>query len=255
MCNAMQVKKCTVVGGLAFLLIFFCSAFIYAQETDTWQNEITIYGWLAGIDGDVRIPSGASPDLTVEASDIVEDLNMVFMGNYVGSYNKWSFIADLIYMDVGEGVRTPLLGKPTGIDMDISSTVFTGAVGYDVASSPTSVLALVGGFRYMSLDVDVELEYFDTQVTEVSDSESLFDGIVGLRGAFMVGDNWYFPYAADIGTGASDLTYQLYAAIGYRFSWGDIRVGYRFLGYDLGDDKVMEDLQLYGPVAGIGFRF
>ncbi|MFW2367839.1 MAG: hypothetical protein ACN4GW_15590 [Desulforhopalus sp.] len=253
--HTMRVKKITVVGGLVFLLVLFSSAFIYAQDGDTWQNEISIYGWLAGIDGDIRFPSATSPDITVQASDIVEDLNMVFMGNYVGNYNNWSFIADIIYMDVGEGVRTPLLGNPTGIDLNISSSVFTGAVGYDLVSSPTSVLALVGGVRYMSLDVDAELEYFDTQVTEISGSESLFDGIIGLKGAFMLGDNWYFPYAADIGTGSSDLTYQLFAAIGYHFSWGDIRVGYRFLGYDLGDDKVMEDLQLSGPVAGIGFIF
>lgn len=253
--NTTRVKQITLVGAVVLLLVLFCSVFTYAQDGDTWQNEITIYGWLAGIDGDIRFPTDTSPDVNVQASDIIEDLNMVFMGNYVGKYNKWSFIADIIYMDVGEGVRTPLLGNPTGIDLNISSSVFTGAVGYDLVNSPTSVLAVVGGVRYMSLDVDAELEYFDTQVTEVSESESLYDGIVGLKGAFLLGDNWYFPYAADIGTGDSDLTYQLYAAIGYRFGWGDIRVGYRFLGYDLGDDKVMEDLQLSGPVAGIGFRF
>lgn len=251
----MSWKKRILTRGIMLAVLMNLSTFSAAQEADTWHNEITIYGWLAGIDGDIRFPGATSPDITVQASDIIEDLNMVFMGNYVGNYNKWSLIADIIYMDIGEGVRTPLLGNPTGIDLNISSTVFTGAVGYDLFSSPASVLVLVGGVRYMSLDVDAELECFDTQVTEISGSESLLDGIIGLKGAFMFGDKWYFPYAADIGTGASDLTYQLYGAIGYRFSWGDIRVGYRFLGYDLGDDKVMEDLHLSGPVAGVGFRF
>jgi hypothetical protein len=45
-----------------------------------------------------------------------------------------------------------------------------------------------------------------------------------MRGYFMLGDNWYIPYYADIGTGGSDLTWQLFGAIGYRFSWGDIRL-------------------------------
>jgi hypothetical protein len=63
-----------------------------------------------------------------------------------------------------------------------------------------------------------------TQLTEVSGSEGLLDGIIGMRGYFMLGDNWSIPYYADIGTGGSDLTWQLFGAIGYRFSWGDIRL-------------------------------
>ncbi len=43
--------------------------------------------------------------------------------------------------------------------------------------------------------------------------------------------------------------------IGSRFGWGDIRLGYRYLYFDLGDDKLMQDLALSGPVLGAGFRF
>jgi len=51
------------------------------------------------------------------------------------------------------------------------------------------------------------------------------------------------------------LTWQPYAGIGYNFSWGDIRVAYRYLEYDQDDDKLVQDLKLYGPQIGIGFRF
>ena len=71
----------------------------------------------------------------------------------------------------------------------------------------------------------------------------------------MLNEKWYIPYYADIGTGQSNLTWQLYAAIGYKFNWGNIRLGYRYLEYDQDDDKFVQDLKLYGPVLGIGFRF
>jgi len=50
-------------------------------------------------------------------------------------------------------------------------------------------------------------------------------------------------------------TWQLFAAIGYRFSWGDIRMGYRHLSYEMDDEFLMQDMDLSGPVLGVGFRF
>ncbi len=106
----------------------------------------------------------------------------------------------------------------------------------------------------MTLDVDVKAGLQGPGV-EQSDSEGLLDGIIGVNGSYSFNENWYLPYHADIGTGGSDLTWQLFAAIGYRFSWGDIRLGYRYLSYDLGDDVVMEGMDLSGPVMGVGFTF
>jgi hypothetical protein len=42
----------------------------------------------------------------------------------------------------------------------------------------------------------------------------------------MLNEHWYLPYYADIGTGDSDLTWQLFGGIGYMFNWGDIKLGY-----------------------------
>jgi hypothetical protein len=253
--DSVATTKYVLTGGFIILLTLCFATFSSAQEPDTWQNEISIYGWYAGIDGAIEFPGGNGPDVSVEASDIIEDLNMVLMGGYEGRYNRWSVIADVVYMDVGDGTNLPGTGGTIGIDLDLKSWILNGAVGYDVIQSTSGTLAFVGGVRYLALDVDVELEYLDAQVTEKSGSEGLLDGIVGMRGYFKLSDNWYIPYEADIGTGGSDLTWQLFGAIGYRFSWGDIRVGYRHLSYDLGDDKMMQDLELSGPVMGVGFRF
>jgi len=225
------------------------------QAADTWQNEISIYGWLAGIDGTINVPAGTDPDISVDVSEILDNLKMVFMGGYEGRYGKWSIIADVVYMDVGGSADKPVLLGPRSVDLDIKSWVVSGGIGYDLVTRDRWNLAVVGGARYLALDADVELGIMGNQLVEKSGTEGLVDGVIGMRGFLRLNDNWYLPYYADIGTGGSDLTWQLFAAIGYRFSWGDIRLGYRYLDYDLGDDKVMEDLAISGPVLGVGFRF
>lgn len=253
-------KKSRLGAGIA-LLFFCCAHNSAAQEADSWQHELTIYGWYAGIDGAVQFPgpAGAGSDFTVDASDILSNLNMIFMGGWQSKRNKWSFIADVVYMDVG-GDKNATLPTESGVlvnpslDMDLASWILNGGVGYDVVQDEWGTLAVVGGVRYLTIDVDVSAGFQGPGI-EQSESEGILDGIIGISGAINFNKNWYLPYHADIGTGGSDLTYQLFAAIGYRFSWGDIRLGYRHLRYEMDDDFIMQDMVLSGPVLGVGFRF
>lgn len=252
--NSVLTANKGLAGGFFLLLILSFTTLTYAKGEDTWQNEITIYGWYAGIDGTVEFPGGAETDISIDTSDILDNLSMIFMGGYEGRYNRWSIQADVVYMDVGGSADKPLVLGATSVDLDVSSWILNGGVGYDIVQSDQGTLAVVGGVRYLTLDIDVDVGVLGTTVTDKSDSEGVLDGIIGIGGFIQLAENWYIPYHADIGTGESDLTWQLFGGIGYRFSWGDIRLGYRFLSYDL-EDKLMEDLQISGPVFGVGFRF
>ena len=233
-----------------------------AQDTDSWQHELTIYGWYSGIDGEVQFPGplGGGSDFTVDASDIISDLKMIFMGGWQSKKGKWSFIGDVVYMDVGDSVDQTVTSGGSGVplnaslDLDMKTWLLNGGIGYDVVQTEEASLAVVGGIRYMTLDVDIKAG-LQGRTTEQSGSDGLLDGIVGVSGAFNFNENWFLPYHADIGAGGSELTWQLFAAIGYRFGWGDIRLGYRHLVYELDDDYIMQDMVLSGPVLGIGFRF
>ena len=260
------VKGASLAAAILFLVMFcFVSNAAATQEADTWQSEITIYGWLPSIAGELKynVP-GSGDSATVDASDILDDLNFVFMGNYVGSYNKWSFGADIIYMDVSGSNSTtvnvgpgPGPGVPVSISAGLSmkTWVFTGAGGYDVVQTDKARLAVIGGVRYLKLDADMNQTGSILLPPSLSMSKDFWDGIVGVRGGIMLNEKWYVPYYADIGTGQSNLTWQLFAGIGYMFNWGDIRLGYRYLEYDQDDDKLVQDLKLYGPILGVGFRF
>ena len=260
------IKGASLAEAILFLVMFYgVNSVAAAQEVDTWQNEFTIYGWLPSIDSELKynIP-GSGNSASVDASDILDDLNFVFMGNYVGSYNKWSFGADIIYMDVsGSGSTTvnegpgPGPGVPVSVSagLGIKTLVVTAVGGYDVVQTDKARLALIGGLRYLKLDADMSQTGSILLPSSLSGSKDFWDGIIGIRGSLMLNEKWYIPYYADIGAGQSNLTWQLFAGIGYMFNWGDIRLGYRYLEYDQDDDKLVQDLKLYGPVLGVGFRF
>lgn len=236
-------KTSCIAGTLALLL--FCSAnFATAEDTNSWQHELTIYGWYASIDGtiDVADALGAGQDYSVDASDLIENLQMIFMGGWASKKDKWSILADVVYMDVGD--------SSNNVEFDLASWVVNTGVGYDLVQNDGGNLAVVGGVRYMSVEPKIQIGGL-----EKSQTESLLDGIIGLRGTVNFNKNWFLPFYADIGTGGSDLSYQLFAGLGYRFGWGDIRLGYRYLKFEMDDDALMKDLEMSGPVLGVGFRF
>ena len=180
---------------------------------------------------------------------------MVFMGTYEGRYDRWSLIVDAVYVDVGDSGTTETRFGTTSAGLDISSWLVQGGIGYDFIHTDRAVFGVVGGVRYLSLDVEIDAAIAGGPGRSISETESLTDGLIGVRGEFAFNEHWFVPYYADIGAGGSDLSTQLFAAIGYRYKWFDVRLGYRFLYFDMGDDRFMEDLQISGPLLGVGFSF
>ena len=262
------------VAAVILLLVMFCGVnSVVAKGTagtaDKWQYEFTIYGWLPSLDGTMKydVPPADGDNVSLDVSDLLDSLNFVFMGTFVAHKNKLSFAADLIYMDVSNSKSTNVtVGPGPGVPLSVSAGlglktwVVTGHVGYEVMQTDKARMAVLGGVRYLDLSADLNIAINGPAPPTpppayLSGSDDIWDVIVGFKGGIMLNENWYIPYYADIGTGQSNFTWQLYAGIGYKFSWGDIRLAYRYLEYDQDDDKLVQDLKLYGPQIGIGFRF
>ena len=109
----------------------------------------------------------------------------------------------------------------------------------------------------LSVDTDLKLTGGGPLQLErkASNSVDLWDGILGAKGRIMLNDRWFLPYYADVGTGDTDLTWQLAGGVGYAFDWGDISLMYRYLSYDQGDDKLLQDIAFGGGMLGVTFRF
>lgn len=211
-------------------------------EADDWKFSADLYLWGAGIGGQ----SGTGSDLDIDFDSILSDLQMAFMGGLEARRGKWSFKVDTIYLDMGED--DTLSG--INVNVEISSWIVTPMAGYTLFESEQGSMDIVLGARYLYLDTDLTLGS-----DRYSDSGHVWDGIAGVRGQITLNQNWYLPYHLDIGTGDSDMTWQGLLGIGYRFSKCDVVLAYRYLDWDFGRGKAVDNMNISGPLIGIKFFF
>lgn len=220
-------------------------------EANSWKNEVTIYGWLPTISATTPLPNAGDG---IDAKDILDDLKMVFMGTYSGRNDTWSFFGDLIYFDMGDSKNhTFPNGDVAHVSYDMKTLLIHAGVGYNLVNSNDGLLDVTAGVRYLDLQVEVNTDLFVSR--NVSGSKDFTDIFIGVRGYKNINENWYIPYEADIGTGDSELSWQLFAGVGYRYDWGDIKLGYRYLEYDMEDDAFVEDLTVDGAMLGVSIKF
>jgi hypothetical protein len=214
-----------------------------------WEFSFAVYGWAASLSSETA--GGRSAEL--DFGDVLEDLDMAFMARAKARYNRWSLGLDVLYMDLGmEGSRS---GPPSSdVEVGLESWIVTPTIGFAVMEEPWGRLEVVAGARYLSLDTDVDLR-IGTVSTSVSESDHYWAGIVGVEGSFALSERWFLDYYADIGTGDPELTWQLYAAIGYHFRHFDLMVGYRHLVWEFESGDPLSELEVSGPIIGARFSF
>ena len=211
-------KGASLTAAVLFFVIF-CGvnsvAAKNAADADTWQYEFTLYGWFPSLDSTLKYPDPGG-DVSVDASDILDSLNFIFMGTLEAQKNKLSFGLDVIYLDLSNSKNTNIqIGPGTGLNVNaglgIKSWVVTGIVGYEVAQSEKNRTAVIGGFRFLDLSADVDIPVTGPPPPTpppayLSGSEDFWDIIIGFKGTYMLNEKWYIPYYADIGVGQSKFT-------------------------------------------------
>ncbi len=234
-----------------------------SSTEDQWQYAGAIYLWGADIGGKTIRGS----EVEVGFSDLLDNLEMAFMGAFAARKNNWSLLTDIIYMDLGVDKTTDLsipvgpmqVPVTTSVNLDVEAWVLHFAGGYNLYSEGESRLDLIGGARYLDLDQTMFLSLQSLgpgQSRTISESLTSFDGIVGLKGHASLGERWFLPYYVDIGAGESKLTWQATAGIGFRAGrvW-DLALVYRHLEWDLDSPRVVDDINFSGPMLGVIFRW
>ena len=245
----------------------FALSFSLAQAADdpasaeNWQFGGEIYLWGAGIGGE----TSAGDDIDISFSDILKNLDMAFMGSLAARKGKWTLFTDVIYLNVSDDksrtTTADLIDRPVTakLDVGLKAWVVTAAGAYAVHESDRTRLDVLAGGRYLWVKPDLEFRIeevgpFGPWRQRVAESEDFLDAIVGVRGKTELSDKWYLTYYGDIGTGDSDLTWQLLAGFNYRFSKVDATFGYRYVKWKF-DDFTLDNLNLSGPYAGVKFDF
>jgi hypothetical protein len=250
----MNVKSMPfVIMGL--LTFFLAVQPVLATETsdDEWEFSAGVYLWAA----DIPIETASGEDIEITFDDIIEDLDMAFMGIFGAQKGKWGFQADVIYFDVDDDSNDSLgrFGLLTLTNIELKAAIVTPTASYRVLDTDRLHLHILGGLRYLYLDIEVDI---DPLPALEPDGDST-DGIVGFKGDIQLNEKWRIPFYYDVGKGDSELTYQADIGIDYRVSSFDLGLHYRYLKFKFDEDeefgKAIDNIVVKGPMFGFKYLF
>lgn len=226
-----------------------------SAEADVWKYRVDAYLWGASVGGE----SASGGDIDVKFKDLVEDMDLGLMTSLAAEKSKWIFEADVIYLDIeekGDFELDPVLEVD---DIELTGWILNPFVGYKVLEGEHGYLAVLGGARYLYLDLDLELATRPPEPPAketFSEDGEYWDGIVGVIGRVTLNERWALPYYLDIGTGDTDMTWQVFGGVSYAFEKFELIAGYRYLEWDFkSGNKAFNELTLSGPMVGARFRF
>lgn len=272
------MKKILAVAATALCLAAgLAPAPATAQSSDTWQFGASVYVYLPTIGGTTNFPQSGSggSSASVDASQILDNLKMAFMGSLEARKGAWGGFTDVLYVDLGNsksGFRDMTIGgsqipadASANVNFDLKSTVWTLAGTYRPVADVRQPLDVFAGARM--LDVRQTLGW---QLAGNVGSVALpgragsreaklqnWDAIVGVKGRLTLGAErkWFVPYYVDVGAGESQLTWQAMTGIGYSFGWGDVVGAWRYLDYKMKSGGAIDSLNLSGPTLAAVFHW
>lgn len=237
-----------------------------AHGDSTW-TELGLYGFMSGIKGDMKIGI-VTVDVDASFSDIVENLDMGFMGFVENRRGKWSLIADVFYVDLStDKTIAPDTDLPVTLNVGLKQLLTEAFLGYRFFDrnfrNSRFGIDLLGGARYNRIEVDLGVQ---TDLPEPpgpfsrNPSKEWVDGVVGLRAQYEHSNGWGISGLADIGKGSDSTTYQLIGLVNYRFK-NNVRLfgGFRQYSFDYESDsgafRFGLDADYSGPLMGVSYRF
>jgi hypothetical protein len=266
-----------VAGGALMPIVGNAQSAPPGGLAEKWMFTATLYGWVPTIDGKVNFPDDrGSTGIHASMSDVLNHLRMTFQGTLDAHNGRWGMFTDVVYVDVG-GVKSHErdfsignIGIPATatvhLDLTIKALVWTVAGEYRVASDPAWTVDLLGGARM--LQMKPRLGYSITgeigpivlpggRSGSKQVDETVWDGIVGVKGRYTFGGDrkWFAPFYLDVGTGQTQLTWQISGGIGYTYNWGSVFGVWRYLDYNFQSGKALENINMNGPMVGVAFQW
>ena len=230
-----------------------------SQSDDPWNFKAALYLWGASINGSTR----AGSDFDIPLSQLLDNLNFMFMGAFEARKGKWSATADIVYMDVSgddSGTispfeRLPGITFPASANVDMTGWVFNLNGARNVYDGEHASVDVLVGVRYLDMDNTLTVSVASLPPSSVNASETVLDGVAGVKGDIKLSKSWFLPYYLDVGTGQSDFTWQGFGGVGYAFEPVDIVLGYRYIYWDFDSSSDFDDIDFSGPLLGAVFNF
>ena len=253
----MKTKRITLMGIIYITLTLFSSFTLtnVALGGENWDfNLAPLYLWGVSINGEQTV-KGNTVDLDSSFGDIFKDVNGAFTVHFEGVRQKqWGFLFDFSWVRLN-----PQQGTPFG-DIDITfNQILAELAGFYRWNFDAHNLDALGGFRYASMDVDLD---FPGPLPSVNQGKGWIDPFVGGRWLWEISEKWNLILRGDIGGFGvgSDLTWNLVGLIDFQpWKYVSLFGGYRVLYQDFEDgsgaDKFKFDATMHGPVLGLNIKW
>lgn len=220
--------------------------------SNEWQFAIAPYLWAAGMDGTMTI-AAVEQDFDVPFSDIIDNLDLAFMGHFDMRNERWVLSSDLIFVDLESSEDLNGGTVTAGVDL----TLFEVAGGYRVSPAVT----LLAGARWVDMGASLHAvsAFFDE---EIGADKNWIDPLVGVHVFAPLSERWRIGLRGDVGGFGvgSELTWQAYADVGFKASeLITVFLGYHALDIDYEEGSGLQlialDVLVSGPQLGVVFTF
>ena len=219
-----------------------------AQE---WSRQLTLYGWGAGVGGELTPFTGA-PTIAFDKSlsEVLEDLDAAFFATGLARRGDFVLFGDVTYTSSSRSGRLPLGIPATG---SVTLKSLTLAAGQRFQPSQGTTVDLMAGARAWELEGRVS-----SPILSISPTERFVDPILAMRVNTQLSDQWSVLSYADIGGFGigSNFTWQAAVTGNYQVSERTFfSVGWRHLSVEYTSGGTVFDGSMNGPLVGVTFQF
>ena len=207
------------------------------QLNKEWKYTVTPYLWLPNYSPTLTSSNGNSISSSDSGHSLSAPLGYIsggFMLAGEAHKDKYGVLVDFFNGSMKDAEHSKqIVGSSVGsrTNWNLTQTMFTAAGTYTLHQDKQAYVDALAGFRVLSVTGSLN-SVLDNYPSYTLNS---VDPIVGLKGRVRIADSsWFVPFYGDIGGGGKvSLTWQANVGVGKAFSWGDISLGYRMMGYEM----------------------
>jgi hypothetical protein len=228
------------------------------EGSDGWSFAFAPYIWISGLKGDVAtLPPAPPAQVDADFGDIVENLDIAFMGIGEARKGRLGLLADIVYLKISADAETP---GPffSGANLEAKSFIGTFEASYRIVDENKGSVDLLAGARIWSVTTELALGAGILAAQRRQNSETWIDPVIGIKGRLILDPEFYLTAMANLGGFGvgSDTTWDVFGGLGYQVNnWFSAVIGYRHLAVDYKEGNFIFDVEMSGPVIGGVFRF
>ncbi len=225
---------------------------------DGWDVEVTAYGWLSAVKGEIGLRDLPPADLDISALEALEDVEAAFMGTVAAQRGDWILIGDASWSRISDDFEVGAQGGAITFTQD--QLIGSALVGRRLPVAPPEIqLFATVGLRYQRFEGEVGVDPEGGPVLfSAEGTQDWVDPTVGFVVRHDFDPHWYYSVVADVGGfgAGSDLTAQIVTQVGYRWSPStSLTFGYRGVFTDYDRDGNVYRIAQAGLVTGLSRRF